>query len=191
MKKYDTLFSLLESLVTRKMSVNSANADQISFIINLMHGYSDERLCGTEEVKSEFLHKTTLTKAKNVILNTKNNPKKEIKRFFPKTFNEYILKEQTNVLLNVMQLYNYRNKIIRLFENKNIRPSMSAYNAKSEPKEYDEAERSEQKFNNSIGERVKLKRQKADDKKDETGDELLDTTDMPELESEESAEQRR
>ena len=36
-----------------------------------------------------------------------------------------------------------------------------------------------------------MRRQKADDKTDETGDEQLDTTDMPELQTEESAEQRR
>ena len=64
LKKYDTLFSLLESLVTRKMSVDSANADQISYIINSMHGYSDEKYYDTEKVKSEFFHNTTLTKAK-------------------------------------------------------------------------------------------------------------------------------
>ena len=87
-----------------------------------------------------------------------------------------------------MQLYNYRNKIIGLFENKNIRSSMYAYNANSEPEKYDEAEKSEQKFDESIGEREKLRRQKTDDK---TGDEQLDTTDMSELESEESGEQRR
>ena len=36
-----------------------------------------------------------------------------------------------------MQLYNGRNTIIRLFENRNIRPSVYAHNAKSEPKKYD------------------------------------------------------
>ena len=86
-----------------------------------------------------------------------------------------------------MQLYNYRNKIIELFENKNIKPSIYAYDAKSELKEYDVAENLEQKFDESIGKRVKLRRQKPDDKKNETGDEQLDTTDMPELESEEPA----
>ena len=35
-KKYGTLHSLLKDLVTRKMTINSANADQISFIIDLM-----------------------------------------------------------------------------------------------------------------------------------------------------------
>ena len=40
LKKYGTLYSLLEDLVTRKMTVNNANADQISFRINLMHGYN-------------------------------------------------------------------------------------------------------------------------------------------------------
>ena len=35
-----------------------------------------------------------------------------------------------------------------------------------------------------------MRRQKADDKTDETGDEQLDTTDMSDLETEESAEER-
>ena len=98
-----------------------------------------------------------------------------------------------------MKLYNYRNEITGLFENKNIRSSMHAYNVKSNPEEYDEAQKSEQKFDESIGERVKLRRQKADDKTDETGDEQPDTfyapdesprNIMPELESEKSAAQR-
>ena len=33
-----------------------------------------------------------------------------------------------------MQLYNYKNKITELFENRNIRPSAYAYSAKCEPK---------------------------------------------------------
>ena len=41
LKKYGTLYSLLKDLVTRKTTVRSANADQISFMINLMHGYND------------------------------------------------------------------------------------------------------------------------------------------------------
>ena len=85
-----------------------------------------------------------------------------------------------------MNLYNDRNKIIKLFESKDIIPFMYAYDAKS-----DGVEESERKFDKSIGERVKLRRQKADDKTDETGDEQLDTTGMPDLETEESAEQRR
>ena len=65
------------------------------------------------------------------------------------------------------------------------------YNAKSKPKEYDEVKESEQKFEESIEERVKLREQKAVDKKDETVDEQLDTTDILHLESKEYAEQRR
>ena len=92
-----------------------------------------------------------------------------------------------------MNLYNGRNKIIKLFEDKNILPSNYPHTAKSEPKEYDEVQEPEQKFDESIGERVKLRRQKEDDKTDErdNNDEQLNTTDMPDLESEESAEQRR
>ena len=85
-----------------------------------------------------------------------------------------------------MNLYNGRNKIIKLFESKDITPSRYAYDAKS-----DGVEESEQKFDKSMGERVKVRRQKADDKTDETGDEQLGTTDIPDLETEESAEQRR
>ena len=74
-------------------------------------------------------------------------------------------------------------QIIRLFKNRNVRLSAYALYASSEPEEYDRAEKSEQKFDESIAERVKLRRQKADDK---TDDEQLDTTDMPDLETEES-----
>ena len=85
-----------------------------------------------------------------------------------------------------MNLYNGRNKIIKLFESKDINPSIHAYDAKSNG-----VEESEQKSDESTGERVKLRRQKADDKTDETDDEQLDTTNMPDLETVESAKQRR
>ena len=85
-----------------------------------------------------------------------------------------------------MNLYSDRNKIIKLFESKDITPSMYTYDAKS-----DGVEESEQKFDESVGEKVNVRRQKADDKADETRDEGLDTTDMLDLETEESAEQRR
>ena len=62
---------------------------------------------------------------------------------------------------------------------------MYAYDAKS-----DGAEKSEQRFDKSIGERVKLRRQKADDKTDETGDEQLVITDMADIETGESAKQK-
>ena len=93
LEKYGTLFSLLEGLTTRKMTVNDENVDQISFIINLMHGNDDWRLYGLRESKSEFLHNTVLTGAKNIFLDTKNSPRKGIKSFFPKNFNEYISEE--------------------------------------------------------------------------------------------------
>ena len=54
-------------------------------------------------------------------------------------------------------------------------------------------EKLEQKVEESIAERVKLRRQKADDKTNEADNdnEQQDTTNMPELESEESAAQGR
>ena len=56
---------------------------------------------------------------------------------------------------------------------------MHAYDAKS-----DGVGKSEQKCDESIGETVKLRRQKVDDEK-------LDATNMPKLESEESAAEQR
>ena len=53
LKKYGTLYSLLKDLVTKKMTVNNANADQISFIINLMHGYKEEHMFD-KEVTNDF-----------------------------------------------------------------------------------------------------------------------------------------
>ena len=59
-----------------------------------------------------------------------------------------------------MNLYNYRNKIIKLFEDKNIMSSNYALDAESEPQKYDGVKESEQKSVESIGERVKLKKTK-------------------------------
>ena len=167
--------NFLENLVTKKTSVNSANADQISFIINLMNGYNERKLIDIKAIKDEFLYNTVLTKAQKCFLDTKK--KTGVRSFLPDKFREYISNEEKYVLLNGMDLYNGRNKIIKLFESKDITPPMYAYDAKS-----DGVEESEQKFNESIGERVKLGRQKADDQTD---------TDMPDLETKECAEQRR
>ena len=69
-KKYGPLFSLLEDLVTRKMIVNNANADQKSFVIDLMHGYDGSKLLDTEAIK------TVLTKAKKNFLDAKKIQRK-------------------------------------------------------------------------------------------------------------------
>ena len=114
--------------------------------------------------------------AKIVHKNSKEKPQRSIKTFFPKNFKENILKEQKDVLLNAIRLYDSMGKIIRLFENKSIEPCDYPHNAKSEldkhdkvetfePEEYDGVEEYEQKFEESIGERVKLRRQKKSDRK--------------------------
>ena len=164
-KKYGTLYSLLKELLTKKTNANNANFDQISFIIYSMYGCDESKLIDIMTIRDKFyFHDAFLTKTKIVFLGTTKNPKKGIKTFFPPKFREYLPKDHQSVILNAMELYNYRNKIFRLFQNKNIRPSM---NAKSDPEEYDGAEKSEQKFDESIGQKVKLRRKKAD----ETGDE--------------------
>ena len=65
-KKYGTLYDLLENLVTKKTTVNSANAYQIFFIINLINGYNESKLTDIKAIKDEFFYNTVLTKAKNV-----------------------------------------------------------------------------------------------------------------------------
>ena len=141
-----------------------------------------------EATKNDFFYNAALTKARKVFIDTKKNPNEGgIKSFFPPKFTEYFPKDQQNGLLNAMNQYNGRNKIInKVFENKNIMSSYYALGAKSGG-----VKESEQKFDESIGERVNLRMQKVDDKKDETGDERLDIIDIPDLETEESAAQRR
>ena len=71
--KYDTLYSFLENLVTKKITINNANADQISVIIDLLHGYIESKLVDIEAVKNEFFYNTVLTKTKKVFLDTKKS----------------------------------------------------------------------------------------------------------------------
>ena len=82
--------------------------------------------------------------AKIICNNSKKNIKK-YKNFFPKNFKGGTLKEQKAVLLNAINFYDGRSKIIRLFENKDIRPSHYPHNAKSEPEEFEEAKEFEPK----------------------------------------------
>ena len=65
-KKYGTLYDLLENLVTKKTTVNTANADQISFIINPMNICNKSKLIDIKAIKGEFFYNTVLTKAKKV-----------------------------------------------------------------------------------------------------------------------------
>ena len=67
-QKNGALSSLLDDLVILKMIVNSANANQMSFLIILMHGYDQSRLIDTEAIKNEFFYNTVLTKAKKSFL---------------------------------------------------------------------------------------------------------------------------
>ena len=82
---------MLENLVTKKMTIDSANADQISLIINLMDGYNKSKLTDTEAIKNEFFYNAVLTKSKRVFLDTKKVEKKGIRNFL---FRECISNKQ-------------------------------------------------------------------------------------------------
>ena len=112
-------------------------------------------------------------KALEILLKCEKNVE-EIKKFFPKRFNKDITEDQKSILLNAMKLFDIKNTIVSLFRNGFIRSL-----------DYQNTVKLEQKpgFEESVAERTKIRKQKKSDDKH--------TTDMPELESEESAEQRR
>ena len=64
---------MLENLVTKRTTVNSADGDQISFLIKLMNGYNESELIDIKAIKDEFFYSTVLTKAKKIFLDTKKN----------------------------------------------------------------------------------------------------------------------
>ena len=57
-----TPYDLLDNLLTKKVTINDAKADQISFIINLMHGCDKNDLFG-EKIKIS-VKKVSLGKSK-------------------------------------------------------------------------------------------------------------------------------
>ena len=48
LKKYGTLYNLLDNLLSSKITKSKANADQTSFIISLMNGYDENDLFGAK-----------------------------------------------------------------------------------------------------------------------------------------------
>ena len=75
---------MLENLVTKRTTVNSADGDQISFLIKLMNGYNESELIDIKAIKDEFFYSTVLTKAKKIFLDTKKNSKKMDQKFSPR-----------------------------------------------------------------------------------------------------------
>ena len=71
---------MLDNLLISKITTNEVNADQISFIINLMHGYDkddffDERTEMSVK-KRQILEKQNFNKSKQNFLNSKTNTSK-------------------------------------------------------------------------------------------------------------------
>ena len=106
-------------------------------------------------------------------LETERKPNKEIQTSFQKKFKALVSKKDKNVLLNAMRLYNERRTIIKSFKDRDIKPF------------FDKVEKSKQEFDESIEERVKLRRGKTNNNNKQPN-----TTDMPDLETEKFAEQR-
>ena len=70
LKKYGTLYDLLENLVTNKININKANADQLHLIINLMQGYSFGKEI-IDKKKSDSWDNKALDKAKRILYSSK------------------------------------------------------------------------------------------------------------------------
>ena len=70
---------MLERLITTEITINSANADQIFFIINLMHGYDELDMLYKDSRKitnnGEFFHSAALTKANKIFKASRANEK--------------------------------------------------------------------------------------------------------------------
>ena len=66
LEKYGMLYDFLQNLVTSKINIDDANADQISFVINLIWGYNKNDLFDNETCnkKSIFWEYKVLNKAK-------------------------------------------------------------------------------------------------------------------------------
>ena len=77
--------------------------------------------------ESGFWQTKAFNMAKIIYNNNKRNPLKSIKTFFPKNFKEGTTQKQKAVMLDAIKLYDSRRKIIRLFENKDIKPSNYAH----------------------------------------------------------------
>ena len=66
------------------------------------------------------------------------------KQFFLKSYAKNMNQDQKNLFLNAINLCNYRNMILKLFEDKNIETIHYPYNAKFE--ELEEKSKSESEF---------------------------------------------
>ena len=72
LKKYSMLYDVLDNLFTSKITIDNVNADQITFIIDLIHGYekndlfSEKRRIGVKK-KGKSWKKDALTKT-NIFL---------------------------------------------------------------------------------------------------------------------------
>ena len=67
LKRYGTLYGLLEDLTTRKVNIDNANVDLLNIIINSLHGYNKNDLFDkkiqikkSSSLKNEPLNKTRI-----------------------------------------------------------------------------------------------------------------------------------
>ena len=80
------------------------------------------------------------------------------KKFFLKSFAKSMNQDQKNIFLNAINLCNYRNMILKLFEDKNIETIHYPYNAKSE--ELEEKSKSESGFKKKFSRKNKNEKTK-------------------------------
>ena len=80
------------------------------------------------------------------------------KKFFLKSFAKSMNQDQKNIFLNAINLCNYRNMILKLFEDKNIETIHYPYNAKSE--ELEKKSKSESGFKKTFSRKNKNEKTK-------------------------------
>ena len=89
LNKFGALYELVNHLVTNKININNAYIDQIHLVSNLMRWYDKDNLFARMKIsviKSKSLENEFLKKAQIIFYDSKNNPTKGVKSFFPKEF---------------------------------------------------------------------------------------------------------
>ena len=154
LERYGTPYRFLKNLIANKISINTANDDQRDFVFNLMKGYNIssffEKKSETRDLDRKNLYEKSRFKALDILLKCEKNVE-GIKKFLPKRFNKDITEDQKSILLNSIKLFDIRNTIVSLFRNGVIKSLECQGTVKLEQ---------EPKPEESVGERIKLRKQR-------------------------------
>ena len=153
LERYGTPYRFLNNLIANKISINTTNDDQRDFVFNLMKGYNVSnffKINETRDLDRRNSSEKSRSKAIEVLLKCEQSVE-GIKKFLPKRFNKDITEDQKSILLNSIKLFDIRNTIVSLFRNGVMKSLECQGTVKLEQ---------EPKPEESVGERIKLRKQR-------------------------------